>query len=67
MPICEVIHWQNGMVMVFDEHGRQMSDYQGRYEDVAAKIKADTDERHVVFMTGNWQTGQTQEIPKASF
>ena len=32
--IADVIRWKNGMVMVFDQDGDQMTDYQGRWKDV---------------------------------
>ena len=38
--IKDVIRFQNGMVMVFDENGEQLLEYQGRYEEVRAKILA---------------------------
>ena len=34
-------HFQNGMVMAFDQNGEQMPDYQGRLSDVQDKIKCD--------------------------
>lgn len=39
--IKTVIRLKNNMVMVFDEEGEQMPEYQGRYEDVKAKIITD--------------------------
>jgi len=39
--ITKVIVWQNGMVMVFDQHGQQMPDYQGPKEEVWEKIQRD--------------------------
>lgn len=38
--ISAVYCWRNGMVMVFDQHGDQMTEYQGRREVVLPKIKA---------------------------
>lgn len=38
--ISEAIRFQNGIVMVFDEKGEQMPEFQGRYEEVRAKILA---------------------------
>ncbi|MBA7624743.1 hypothetical protein ES703_32155 [subsurface metagenome] len=38
--IDEVIKFGNGNVMVFDEKGEQMPQYQGRYDAVKAKILA---------------------------
>jgi len=39
--ISEVVHFANGMVMVFDENGEQMSSHQGVYEDVKDRILKD--------------------------
>ncbi len=39
--IRTVIRTRNGMVMVFDESGEQMPQYQGQYEEVRDKIVAD--------------------------
>jgi hypothetical protein len=36
--ITTIIQWQDGMVMVFDEDGEQMPQYQGRVDDVRDKI-----------------------------
>lgn len=38
--IDHVIKLSNGVVMVFDEKGEQMPEYQGRYEEVRVKILA---------------------------
>jgi hypothetical protein len=38
--IKTVIRVQNGMVMVFDERGEQMPEYQGRYDEVREMILA---------------------------
>ena len=38
--IKTVIRSKNGMVMVFDEWGEQMPEYQGRYDDVREMIVA---------------------------
>jgi len=38
--IDHVIKLSNRIVMVFDEKGEQLPEYQGRYEDVKAKILA---------------------------
>ena len=40
--IKTVIRAANNMVIAFDEQGNQMSDYQGRYEEVKRKIITDT-------------------------
>lgn len=54
--IAEVILWQNGVVMVQDEHGKQMPDYQGRVEDVAEKVLKDAP-RSVNFQLGTRGAG----------
>ena len=38
--INNVIRFQNDMVMVFDERGEQVPEFQGRYDQVKAKILA---------------------------
>jgi hypothetical protein len=38
MTICNVYVFPNGMVMVFNEHGVQMPDYQGKVTDVKERI-----------------------------
>ncbi len=40
LKIKNVYVFGNGMVMVFDQFGQQMPEYQGRDEDVRAKIRA---------------------------
>lgn len=39
--ITSIRVFSNGMVMVFDEHGQQMPEYQGAWNDVAEKIRRD--------------------------
>ena len=39
--IARVILWSNGMVIVFDSKGEQLSDYQGRFHDVIDRIAHD--------------------------
>ena len=39
--INDVIKFSNGIVIVFDEKGEQLHEYQGRYEEVRDKIRAD--------------------------
>jgi hypothetical protein len=45
--IKTVIRIKNDMVMVFDEHGEQIPEYQGLYDDVKGKILADAPEGSV--------------------
>ena len=51
--INDVIKFQNGMVMVFDEKGEQMAEFQGRYEEVRAKILAHAP-KNAKFFYGAW-------------
>lgn len=39
--IKTVIRIKNNMVMVFDEEGEQMPEYQGYYDEVKERIRAD--------------------------
>ena len=39
--IKSVIKTEQKMVIVFDEHGEQMRDYQGQYDEVKLKILRD--------------------------
>lgn len=45
--IKTVIRVENDMVMVFDENGEQMPEYQGSYKCVKDKIMADVTEESV--------------------
>ncbi len=51
--IQEVIKFSNGIVIVFDEKGEQLPQYQGRYEDVRVKILARAP-RSAKFFHGEW-------------
>lgn len=64
--IKKVIHWANGMVMVFDENGKQMPEYQGIYEEVKDKILKDSNE-NTEFAGGNWSRGIEESIKKESW
>lgn len=44
------------MVMVFDENGQQMPEYQGRKEDVMEKIQRDAPPRTPIVTNGEWDT-----------
>lgn len=52
--IAKVYHWQNGMVMAFDERGAALDDYQGRYEEMKEKILRDSTDK-TEFFKGYWQ------------
>lgn len=52
--ITNVYIWQNGLVMCFDQYGKQMPEYQGLEEEVIPKI------RQVytgIIHKGNWSAG----------
>ena len=43
--IKTVIRAANNMVIVFDEKGQQLPEYQGQYEEVKERILADTGDK----------------------
>jgi len=49
LHMWKVILWQNGLVMVFDDEGQQMPEYQGPVEICRSRINA-------VFR-GKWEYG----------
>lgn len=51
--IKDVLRFQNGEVMVFDERGEQLPEYQGRYDEVKEKILADAP-ASAQFFRGGW-------------
>jgi len=59
--ITKVYLWQNGIVMVFDQFGEQMAEYQGPVEEVEDKIKA---VYSGPWHGGNWQSRSTWLIDK---
>lgn len=56
MAIRNVYVWDNGMVMVFDENGQQMPDYQARIDEVWSEIERDKDSDTVFH--GRWPDRQ---------
>jgi len=55
--ITTVVHWSNGMVSVFDQHGQQIPEFQGQYWQVQRKIlEATKDRDDVSFQAGAWRT-----------
>lgn len=56
--ISEAIRFQNGMVVVFDENGEQMPEFQGRYEEVRAKILARAP-KSARFFHGVWNVSES--------
>lgn len=51
--IDEVIRFSNDIVLVFDEHGEQVPEFQGYYEKVKVKILAHAP-RGTVFLYMDW-------------
>lgn len=43
--ITTVMRFKNGMVMVFDEKGEQMPEFQGRFEEVHERIEQTAGEK----------------------
>ena len=60
--IHDVIKLSNDIVMVFDEKGEQMPEYQGRYGEVRDKILADAPPS-AKFFHGVWMVSGG-EIPR---
>jgi hypothetical protein len=57
--ISEVIKFQdNGMVLVFDEKGEQIVEFQGKYQDVRVKILARAPKK-AKFYHGTWPQGRS--------
>ncbi|MBJ6986047.1 hypothetical protein [Devosia sp. MC521] len=46
--IAEVYHFTNGMTLVFDQHGEQMPEFQGRTTEVLPMLRAAGWDRPVV-------------------
>jgi hypothetical protein len=40
LVITNVYRFSNGMVMVFDQHGQQMPEFQGQFQEMIDKIRA---------------------------
>ena len=54
--VKQIILWSNGMVTVFDENGEQMLAYQGRRNQVIAKLR-ELDLSQTEFYIGSWGIG----------
>jgi hypothetical protein len=63
LSVTHVCFYVNGMVMAFDESGEQVPHYQGVYEHVVAKIKADFPDA-VWEGPLEWYPGQAKVIKK---
>jgi hypothetical protein len=65
-PVLRRIYlWSNGMVMVFDEMGDQLPDYQGPLAAVAAAILRDANWQ-TEFFEGHWGRSM-QPITRSEF
>lgn len=54
MPkITNVYHFTNGMVATFDQYGKQMPEFQGRFDEVEPKIRAAGFDGEIVY--GSWR------------
>lgn len=62
--IANVTRFVNGMVMVFDENGQQLHEYQGRWEDCRAAILRDKPADVRVDDPIEWFPGQTAALAK---
>ena len=59
--IKTAIRFQNDMVMVFDEEGEQITEYQGQYKDVKESILRDAPS-DAIFANGFTDAGKLGEI-----
>lgn len=57
--IKNVIKAQNGMVLVFDNRGEQIPEYQGQYEEVKPRILKDAPPSAVFSHALDYETGLT--------
>jgi hypothetical protein len=64
MRIAQVYAWQNGTVMVFDQNGKQMDQFQGRLQDKWTEIAAAADEG-TQFHIGQWRV-DARQVPRAT-
>lgn len=63
--IAEVIRWRNGTVLVFDERGEPIPEYQGLYSDKREAILRDAPES-AQFYEGDWSVGLMRGVNRAS-
>jgi hypothetical protein len=59
--ISHVYIWQNGLVMVFDQFGEQMPEYQGEEAEMLPKI------REVYSGTITWAVWKTGEVIREEY
>jgi len=63
MVIKIAIRFPNNMVVVFDEKGEQMPEYQGQYEEVKESILKDAPP-DAVFAHGFTDYGELRKVPR---
>jgi hypothetical protein len=61
--IRTVVRFQNNMVMVFDENGEQITEYQGPYKEVKGSILKDAP-IDAVFAQGFTEAGELRKISR---
>jgi hypothetical protein len=60
--IKTAIRFSNNMVMVFDEEGEQIPEYQGQYEKVKESITRDASP-DTIFALGFTDAGELRKVP----
>lgn len=65
--IKDVIKWSNGMVMVFNENGEQMGQFQGKYEDVKERILKNDASKFTEYFYADWRGGLKEEKTKETW
>ena len=64
--MAKVIRFDNGIVMVFDHDGEQMTEYQGKFEDVHLRIWTDA-APDTLFFAAERLSSELCPIDKAAF
>jgi hypothetical protein len=64
--ITKVMLWSNGVIMVFDERGEQMPEYQGHGQETITRILLNAPAR-AAFFEGNWHKGILISISREEF
>ena len=61
--IAEVILWDNGLVMVFDDRGKQMCEYQGHQKDAQRRLRT-ANLAQARFFLGSWSVRKLRPCDK---
>lgn len=64
--IENAFRFQNNMVVVFDRKGRQISKYQGQYEDVKEIVLRDAPPE-ALFAHGFTNDGEVRKVPRGDW